>query len=298
MKFLGHIIDESGVSTDPAQVDAVSKMTAADLMEPDGITPSQTRVRSFLGMVNYYQHFVPNYSAIAKPLFELLAGQKQKRKGRHGTKQTAQFRKLTSADWMPNHQQAFEDLNAALVTLVVLAHPDFTRPFVLCTDASLDGLGAVLSQVQEGDCVARPVAFASKSLSRSQKKYPAHRLEFLALKWSVCEKFSHWLKGHGFTVWSSGEQRWVAKLALYVSDIKYIPGSKNTVADALSPQPFVRSAVRERLLRDPYSELLVKALPVSSDSVQEAFRQSNTCRDDCNSIGGEEPYLSESLCHP
>ena len=285
MKFLGHIIDESGVSTDPAKVDAVSKMTTADLMEPDGITPSQTRITSFLGMVNYYQHFVPNYSAIAKPLFELLAGQKQKRKGRPRTKRTAQFRKLTSADWMPNHQQAFEDLKAALVTSVVLAHPDFTRPFVLCTDASLDGLGAVLSQVQEGDCVARPVAFASKSLSRSQKKYPAHCLEFLALKWSVCEKFSHWLKGHVFTVWTDNnplthimtkprlgacEQRWVAKLASYVFDIKYIPGSKNTVADALSRQPFVRSAVGERLLRDPYSELLVKAVPVSSDSVQEA----------------------------
>ena len=153
-------------------------------------------------MVNYYQHFVSNYSAIAKPLFELLAGQKQKRKGRPRTKRTAQFRKLTSADWMPNHQQAFEDLKAALVTSVVLAHPDFTRPFVLCTDASLDGLGA--------------------------------------------------------------------KLASYVFDITYIPSSKNTVADALSRQPFVRSAVRERLLRDPYSELLVKAVPVSSDSVQEA----------------------------
>lgn len=97
-------------------------------------------------MVNYYQHFVPNYSTIARPLFDLLAGQKQGRKGRPHTKRTTQFRKLTPADWTANHQQAFEDLKAALVTSVVLAHPDFSRPFVLSTDASLDGIGAVHSK--------------------------------------------------------------------------------------------------------------------------------------------------------
>ena len=152
------------MSTDPAKVEAVNKMVATDLMELDGVTPSQTRVRSFLGMVNYYQHFVPDFSATAKPLFDLLAGQKQKRKGRPRTKRPAPYRKLTPADWTSDHQKAFEGLKTALLTSVVLAHPDFTRPFVLCTDASLDGLGAVLSQVQKGDTVARPVAFASKSL--------------------------------------------------------------------------------------------------------------------------------------
>ena len=306
VKFLGHIIDESGVSTDPAKVEAVNKMVATDLMELDGVTPSQTRVRSFLGMVNYYQHFVPNYSSMAKPLFDLLAGQKQKRKGRPCTKRPAPYRKLTPDDWMPDHQKAFEGLKTALLTSVVLAHPDFTRPFVLCTDASLDGLGAVLSQVQKGDTVARPVAFASKSLSRAQKRYPAHRLEFLALKWSVCDKFSHWLKGHTFTVWTDNnplthimtkprldacEQRWVAKLASYVFDVKYIPGPKNTVADALSRRPFVKSATGRQLLQDPYSELLAKAVPVSADTVQDTFRQSAT-QDDLE-CGRGEPYVSD-----
>lgn len=60
-----------------------------------------------------------------------------------------------------------------------LAHPDFTRPFTLSTDASLDGIGAVLSQVQEGETLARPIAFASKSLSQSQKNYPAQTLPLL-----------------------------------------------------------------------------------------------------------------------
>lgn len=124
MKFLGHIIDESGVSIDPAKVQAVSKMTTADLMDPDGVTPTQSCVRSFLGMVNYYQHFVPNYSTVARLLFDLLAGQKRKQKGRLRTKHTAQFRKLTPAYWTPDQKQAFEDLKAALVTSVILAHPE------------------------------------------------------------------------------------------------------------------------------------------------------------------------------
>lgn len=135
----------------------------------------------------------------------------------------------------------------------VLAHPDFSKPFLLSTDASLDGLGAVLSQVQGDDTVARPVAFASKSLTRSQRNYLAYRLEFLALKWSKCDKFIHWLKGHEFTVWTDNnpltyimtkpkldccEQRWVSKLASYDFDIRYVPGSRNVVADALSRATF------------------------------------------------------------
>lgn len=77
VQFLGHVIDESGVSTDPSKVESMSKMTSLDLMEADGVIPSQRRIRSFLGMVNYYQHFVPNYSTVAKPLFDLLKGQKK-----------------------------------------------------------------------------------------------------------------------------------------------------------------------------------------------------------------------------
>ena len=77
VKFLGHIIDENGVSTDPSKVEGIARMTSTDLMEADGMTPSQTRIRSFLGMINYYQHFVPGFSAIAKPL---LTGQKRKGK--------------------------------------------------------------------------------------------------------------------------------------------------------------------------------------------------------------------------
>ena len=121
-------------------------------------------------------------------------------------KQRSQGRKLSAADWTPVMEQAFQKLKVSLVETVILAHPDFNRPFMLSTDASLDGIGAVLSQIQEGEDRARPIAFASKSLSQSQRNYPAHRLEFLAVKWSVSDKFSHWLKGHEFTVWTDNNR--------------------------------------------------------------------------------------------
>lgn len=89
VKFLGHVIDENGVSTDPSKVESISNMSCADLMEPDSMTTSPKRLRSFLGMVNYYQHFVPGYSAKAKPLFKLLKGEKKKGKNKSNQRRKA-----------------------------------------------------------------------------------------------------------------------------------------------------------------------------------------------------------------
>lgn len=285
VRFLGHMVDSSGVSVDQEKVNVITAFSKADLMNDDGCTPSQRKVKSFLGMVLYYQHFIPGCSSIAKPLYNLTAGQKGRARGSPGRRRAGTFRELTPQDWTSACERAFEDLKSALLNSVVLAHPDFDRPFILSTDASLDGLGAVLSQVPDGGDRARPIAFASKSLTRSQAKYPAHRLEFLALKWAVCEKFSHWLKGHKFTVWSDNnpltyilikpkldacEQRWVSKLAPYSFDIKHIPGRLNVVADALSRDPFVKP-LRERLLHESYSELLNQARDVNNGCVQDTF---------------------------
>uniref|UniRef100_A0A3B3HTT0 Gypsy retrotransposon integrase-like protein 1 n=1 Tax=Oryzias latipes TaxID=8090 RepID=A0A3B3HTT0_ORYLA len=286
VKFLGHVVDSKGVSTDPDKVKAITAMTVMDLMMEDGITPSQKKIKSFLGMVMYYQQFIQGCSSIARPLFALTAAPKGRKGNSRGV---AAFRKLHANDWKQEHSDSFERLKSALLESVILAHPDFNRPFILSTDASTDGLGAVLSQVQEGETKARPVAFASKALTRAQSKYPAHRLEFLALKWSVCDKFSHWLRGNPFTVWTDNnpltyiltkpkldacEQRWVAKLSPYSFNIKYIPGSKNVVADALSRQPFIKGRVSHRLTMEPYEALLEESQQVQEDTVQELFRAS------------------------
>ncbi|KAJ8409993.1 hypothetical protein AAFF_G00210340 [Aldrovandia affinis] len=163
----------------------------------------------------------------------------------------------------------------------MLGHLDFSRP-----DASCDGLGAVLSQVTSGKERARSIAFGSKSLNRAQSRYPAHHLEFLALKWVVCDKFSHWLKGHTFT-WTDNnllthiltkpkldacKQLWVVKLAAYDFNIKYIPAPKNTVADALSRAPFVDGRISHRLIRESYEVLQADSEKLSSCSVQDLFR--------------------------
>lgn len=192
-------------------------------------------------MVFYYQHFIPNCSSISKLLFSLKAGQKSRGKLSKNGKFQGTNHKLTPSDWTTECQIAFDQLKAALLESVMLAHPDFNEPFILSVDASLDGLGAVLSQVPKGELKARLIAFASKSLSASERKYPAHRLEFIAVKWSVCEKFSHWLKGHKFTIWTDNnpltylltkpkldayELRWVSKLASYTFDLKHECGSR------------------------------------------------------------------------
>ncbi len=282
VKFLGHIVSESGIATDPMKVSAISEFRVVDLMEEDGKTPSPTKIKSFLGMANYYSHFIEGLSALAKPLFKLTAGQKIKRKGGKGGSCFPKPKRLSPEDWTAECDSAVEKIKQAFANTVTLTHPDFERPFLLSTDASMDGLGAVLSQIPEGEKRPRPVAFASKTLSKAQSHYPAHRLEFYALKWAVCEKFTHWLKGTSFTVLTDNnpltyimskpkldacEQRWVSKLAPFDFDLKYIPGTQNIPADLLSRRPFARAL-------EVCETLDNKAQHVTSESVQEAFRLS------------------------
>lgn len=282
VKFLGHIVTESGIATDPTKVSAISNIKSTDLMEADGKTPSPTKIKSFLGMANYYSHFIEGLSTLARPLFKLTVGQKVRRKDGQKTRYVPNFRRLSPEDWTEECDTAVDKIKHALSQTVVLAHPDFKKPFLLSTDASMDGFGAVLSQIPEGETKPRPVAFASKTLSKAQSHYPAHRLEFCALKWAVCDKFAHWLKGTKFTVLTDNnpltyilskpkldacEQRWVSKLAPFDFDLRYIPGTKNVPADLLSRRPFARTL-------EVCDALETKAEHVTSETVQDTFRLS------------------------
>ena len=127
----------------------------------------------------------------------------------------------------------------------MLAYPDFTRPFKLHIDACDRALGAILYQ-DHPDGQEKPISFASRSLSKAESNYPAHKLEFLALKWDVTKRFHEYLYGNEFTVYMDNNpltyilmtakldatgHRWVAALAAYNFTLNYSPGKANIDAD-------------------------------------------------------------------
>ena len=245
VKCLGHVVSRDGVSTDPDKVKAVKSWP----------TPANAReLKSFLGFTGYYRRFVANYSSIARPLNQLTAGcDLTKKRFKKGRKQKTNCRSATEpfgALWTPRCQDAFDTLIEKLTASPVLGFVDYDSPFLLHTDASITGLGAALYQEQEGSI--RVIAYASRGLSKSEANYPAHKLEFLALKWSITEKFHDYLYGGNFKVLTDNNpltyiltsakldatgQRWLAALAGYNFSIQYRPGSKNADADGLSRRP-------------------------------------------------------------
>src|SRR3569832_733061 len=118
-------------------------------------------VRAFMGLVSYYRRFIKNCSQTAGPLLAIL-------------------KKNNIFEWNPKAQAAFDQLKQSLASAPVLAHPDFTKPFLLATDASLQGIGAVLSQIGS-DGTEHPIAYASRSLRQAEKNYPITELETLAV---------------------------------------------------------------------------------------------------------------------
>ena len=183
VQYLGHIVSDRGVQTDP------DKITALKEWQP----PSNLKeLHSFLGFAGYYRRFVRIYSSIVKPLNALLLGHPTNKKQKKKKKAT------TPWNWCPEQQTAFDCIFEKLTSPPVLAYADYTNFFVLNTDASGDGLGAVLYQEQDSN--EHVIAYTSRGLRASECNYPAHKLEFLALKWDVCDKFNDYLYGSKFTV--------------------------------------------------------------------------------------------------
>ena len=157
---------------------------------------------------------------------------------------------LPPFEWKEEHEQAFQSLKDALVTAPVLGYPDYTKPFMLETDASLKGLGVVLSQ-RSDDGEIRPIAYASQSLHPSEESMCDYSSAKLELMWSVCNKFKDYLLGSRFTEYTdnnplvyvktsklgAAQIRLLSELALFDFDIVYQTGRTNCVADALSRRP-------------------------------------------------------------
>ena len=192
-------------------------------------------MRSFLGFTNHYWRFLKGYAQIACPLNKLTSGE-------YSTK------KKHPIDWDNACEESFLKLKELYTSTPFLAYADYSKPFKLHTDASGLGLGAVLYQTHK-DGKDRVIAYASRVLSHTEVKYPARKLEFLALKWAVTDRFHEYLYEGKFEVYTDNNpltyilttakldatgQCWVASLANYDFKLFYKSGQTNVEADALS----------------------------------------------------------------
>ncbi|XP_047326921.1 uncharacterized protein LOC124930637 [Impatiens glandulifera] len=212
--ILGHIISSRGIEVDPAKVEALKGWAAPT---------SVTEVRSFLGLAGYYRRFIKGFSKIALPLTTLT-------------------RKDHKFVWTEECAESFETLKNSLISAPVLTIPDEVGNFIVFTDASKHGLGAVL--MQNGNVVA----YASRQLKTHEKNYPTHDLELAAVVFSL-KIWRHYLYGEKCQIFTDHQslkylfnqkeinmrqRRWLELVKDYDCEIIYQPGKANVVADALS----------------------------------------------------------------
>lgn len=219
--YLGHIVSERGVSTDPAKVEVVATWP----------TPTNvTEVRSFLGLASYYRRFIYKFSDVARPL-------------------TALTKKENPFIWTDKCETAFQTLKEKLTTAPILAYPRMGVGFILDTDASQFAIGAVLAQKNEGK--EEVTAYGSKTLSPAEQNYCVTRRELLAVVYFL-KYFRPYLYGqdvtvrtdHGALTWllkfknPEGQlARWLEVISQYKLTIIHRAGRAHSNADGLSRRP-------------------------------------------------------------
>ncbi|KAI2652210.1 Retrovirus-related Pol polyprotein [Labeo rohita] len=254
VRFLGRLVSKDGYTMDPAEVAPVQALKSR-------IPATVGDLRKLLGFISYYRAYIPDFSRLAKPLYQLLCSpsevaspvQKSVRgKGISGRRKGGLPSNIP-IQWTQSHQETLNFLVDKLTSPPILGYPDLTQPFILHCDASQEGLGAVLYQRQNSKLVV--IGYASRTLTKPEKNYHLHsgKLEFLALKWAICDRFRDYLyHAPQFTVYTDNNpltyvlstaklnstgHRWVAQLADFNFSIKYRPGRSNADADGLSRMP-------------------------------------------------------------
>ena len=264
VEYLGHLIDAQGLHTTPSKQQAIVEARA-----PTNIT----ELRSFLGLVNYYGRFIPNLATVLHPLNHML-------------------RKGACWNWTQQCQKAFQEIKEILGSPRVLAHYNPSLPLTLAADASAYGVGAVISQTYP-DGTERPIAYASRTLTQSEKNYAQLEKEALALVFGV-KRFHQFLYGRKFTLFTDHKplttilgpynsiptlaaarlQRWALILSAYKYEIRFRRTEEHANADCLSRLPLISSPGPERSVEATCFNLgQVHALPVTAAKLSECSRQ-------------------------
>jgi len=225
VEVLGHVLTPNGLKTAPSKVQSIALWNA-----PTNVN----QLRSFLGLASYYRKFIQNFSLRADPLFQLL-------------------KKNNDYIWTKECNEAFEDIRQCLLTDPILSYPDFSKEFIIRTDASTQGIGAVILQVEE-DKLEHPICCVSRTLTKSEKNYSTTDLEGLAIYYAI-KQFRHYIISSkwpttiitdhkpllGFYKKSipvkGRHARWIEQFYEYKINLKYEEGKKNVFADALSRLP-------------------------------------------------------------
>ena len=254
VKFLGHLISDQGVTVPPE---------FSQIIKDWPLPKTLKDLRSFLGKCNYYRSHFQNFAIIASPLMAHLKGASES------------SRKL-NLEQDPKAVESFEALKQLLMSPQLLAYPDFDseEPFIVDTDYSHEGLGTVLSQVQDG--VERPISFNARRLKPSESQYASHKGELLALIFAI-DTYKFFLTGRKFLVrtdnsalsWLKTQKdpkgilmRWLRILSTYDFEIQHRAGTKHGNADSLSRTshaPFLSKQEAQDILSDDQILLLGEA---------------------------------------
>ena len=221
LEYLSHTITAEGITPSPRNIDKIRQMKP-----PQNVKQLQT----FLGACSWLRKYIEGFSGIAAPLNKLV-------------------KKDVAWKWTEEQQQAFETLRARIISPPVLAHPNPNKDYILAVDASTVGLGACLSQLDEGG-KRRVISYASRTLTKPETNYCIYDLEMLAAVFGIKAFAAYLSPPASFTLEtdcqsltslryktnpSSGRMaRWLAFLSPYKFTIKYVPGRHNVIPDALS----------------------------------------------------------------
>ncbi|KAI4291275.1 hypothetical protein PAPHI01_0549 [Pancytospora philotis] len=223
VKLLGFVVGAGIVKPDPDKIKALK-----EYKRPDNIS----ELRSFLGLVNYNREFIPKFTELTLPLYNMIKGEQKK-----STKVVV---------WGPNEAMSFSKLKGAISESTSLALPDFTKKFIVITDASHTAIGAVLAQADDNG-KERIIHTFSRALDKAQKNYSTTDLELLGIVKSL-EHFRHYLLGRSFKLRTdhraliflqdcksptSRQLRYALMLQDYEYDIEHVKGELNP-ADSMS----------------------------------------------------------------